>query len=314
MVERSETYCIQMDVAPLMNAPTSTLRSDQTYGVALVASAAIIWSFGGVIARFLQVTDSWTIILWRSAFAALFLLVFMLFRDGFKGTAKLLLGIGPPGIGVAACFAVASTAFVVALAHTTVANILLVQAAAPLIAAVLTWALFGERVPLNTWVAIAAVILGIAIMVSGSVSGHLSIVGDGLALAISFAVAIATVITRRHAHVRMTPAVLLAMIIACCVSALLSTPRMVAPTDVALLFAFGALNLGLGLSLFVTGARLIPAALGALVGAIEPVLGPLWVWLVHGEIPGARTLLGGALVIAALLAHLTYQWFTQQQR
>ena len=303
-----------MDVITQMSPPTSNVRSNQAHGVALVAGAAIVWSFGGVIARFLQVTDSWTIILWRSAFAAVFLLVYMLFRDGFKGTAKLLVGIGPPGIGVAACFAVASTSFVVALAHTTVANILLVQAGAPLIAAVLTWALFGERVPLNTWVAIAAVISGIAIMVSGSVSSRLSIVGDGLALAISFAVAIATVITRRHAHVRMTPAVFLAMVVACCASALISPPRMVAPADVALLFAFGALNLGLGLSLFVTGARLIPAALGALVGSIEPVLGPLWVWIVHDEIPGARTLLGGTLVIAALLAHLTYQWSAQQQQ
>jgi drug/metabolite transporter (DMT)-like permease len=89
---------------------------------------------------------------------------------------------------------------------------------------------------------------------------------------------------------------------------------LVAPSDLALLFAFGALNLGLGLSLFVTGARLIPAALGALVGSIEPVLGPLWVWLVHGEVPGGHTLVGGSLVIAALLAHLTYQWSEQKQR
>jgi drug/metabolite transporter (DMT)-like permease len=303
-----------MDVKPLMNTPTSNLRNDQTLGVALVAGAAIIWSFGGVIARFLQVTDSWTIVFWRSSFAAVFLLVFMLLRNGLRGTGTLLVSIGPPGIGVAACFAIASIAFVVALAHTTVANILLVQAAAPLIAAVITWALFGERVPLNTWVAIAAVMLGIVIMVSGSVSGRLSIVGDGLALAISFAVAIATVITRRHAHVRMMPAVFVAMVAACGVSVLLSSPRLVAPSDLALLFAFGALNLGLGLSLFVTGARLIPAALGALVGSIEPVLGPLWVWLVHGEVPGGHTLVGGSLVIAALLAHLTYQWSEQKQR
>lgn len=266
-----------------------------------------------MIARFLSVTDSWQIVFWRSAFAAAFLLVFMLLRDGPRGTLALLRQIGPAGLGVALCFTIASTSFVVALAHTTVANILLIQAASPLIAALMTWLLFGERVSASTWLAICAVIAGVAIMVSGSVSGSLSPVGDGLAVAISCAMAIATVITRRHAHVRMTPAVFLAMLLACAVSAVQSAPHLVGAADTALLFAFGALNLGLGLALFVTGARLIPAALGALVGAIEPVLGPLWVWLVHGETPGPRTLLGGALVIAALLAHLFMEWSKQQR-
>jgi drug/metabolite transporter (DMT)-like permease len=89
---------------------------------------------------------------------------------------------------------------------------------------------------------------------------------------------------------------------------------MVNQSDLALLFAFGALNLGLGLSLFVTGARLIPAALGALVGSIEPVLGPLWVWIVHGEIPSARTLIGGSVVLTALLVHLIFEWSRQTRR
>ncbi len=290
---------------------TPNTRAEIARGIMLVAGAAIVWSFGGVIARFLQVTDSWTIVFWRSAFAVAFLLAFMLLRDGIRGTGRLLASIEAAGIGVALCFSIASISFVVALAHTTVANILLIQAGAPLIAAALAWACFGERVSLSTWVAIAIVIVGIATMVSGSFSGHLSLVGDGLALAISFAVATATVITRRHAHVRMMPAVFVAMVIACCVSAWQSSPRLVSGTDFALLFAFGALNLGLGLSLFVTGARLVPAALGALVGSIEPVLGPLWVWLIHGETPGVRTLLGGSLVIAALLTYLVFQWSAQ---
>lgn len=296
-----------MDLLHSTSSQTSAARTDLARGIALVAGSAIVWSFGGVIARFLQVTDSWTIVFWRSVFATLFLLGFMLVRDGIKGTLALLSGIGLAGLGVALCFTVGSTSFVVALAHTTVANILLMQAGSPLIAALITWALYGERISASTWVAIAAVIAGIAVMVSGSFTGRLSLVGDGLALAISVSMAVAAVITRRHAHVRMTPAVFLAMVIAGCISATLATPQWVAPSDFALLFAFGALNLGLGLALFVTGARLIPAALGALVGAIEPVLGPLWVWLVHGETPGSRTLVGGALVISALLAHLLFE-------
>jgi len=296
-----------MDLPHHTSPPTAAARTDLARGIGLVAGSAIVWSFGGVIARFLSVTDSWTIVFWRSVFAAAFLLAFMLVRDGVKGTAALLSGIGPAGLGVALCFTLGSTSFVVALAHTTVANILLMQAASPLIAALITWALFGERISASTWVAIVAVIVGIAVMVSGSFTGRLSLVGDGLALAISVSMAVAAVITRRHAHVRMTPAVFLAMVIAGCVSAVMTLPQWVAPMDFALLFAFGALNLGLGLALFVTGARLIPAALAGLVGTIEPVLGPLWVWLVHDETPGTRTLVGGALVIAALLAHLLFE-------
>lgn len=286
-------------------------RTEIARGIALVAAAAIVWSFGGAIARSIHVADSWTVVFWRSAFAAAFLLAFMLVRDGPQGTARLLTSIGPAGLGVAACFAVASTSFVVALAHTTVANILVIQAASPMIAAILTWALFRERIAPSTWAAAVVVMAGIAIMVSGAVSAELSLLGDGLALAISFAMALATVITRRRSQVRMTPAVFLAMLIACAVSAAMSTPHLVGTRDFALLFAFGALNLGLGLALFVTGARLVPAALAALVGAVEPVLGPLWVWLIHGEVPAARTLLGGSIVIAALIAHLGLQWSRQ---
>lgn len=289
-------------------------RNDLARGILLVAGSAITWSFGGVVARFIEVPDSWAIVFWRSLFAAGFLLAFLLVRDGVKGTARLLAGIGLPGLGVAACFATASSSFVVALAHTTVANILLMQAGAPLIAALLTRILFGERITLGTWVAIAAVIAGIGVMVSDSFTGKFSALGDGLALVISFAFSSAIVITRRHAHVRMTPAVLLAMVIACCVAAAISPPPLVTPSDFGLLFVFGALNLGLGLSLFVTGARLIPAALGALVGTIEPVLGPIWVWAVHGETPALRTLIGGAMVITALLVHLMFEWLRQMRK
>ena len=77
--------------------------------------------------------------------------------------------------------------------------------------------------------------------------------------------------------------------------------------DMAVLISFGALNLGLGLSLFVVGARLIPASIAALIGTTEPVFGPFWVWIIHGEIPSLRTLIGGVIVIAALIFNSIYQ-------
>ena len=291
------------------SATTDHLR----LGLLLVAGSAVTWSFGGAIARFITVDDSWTVVFWRSAFAAAFLIAFMLLRDGPSGTLKLFRNMGLAGLGVATCFAVASTSFIVALAHTTVANILLMQAGVPLIAARLSGALFGERVTGPTWLAIGAVIAGVAIMVSASFTGNVSPVGDGLALLIAVMFSIATVITRRAATVRMTPAVCLGTLFACAVSAMLASGYAVSAGDLGWLFVFGAINLGMGLAMFATGARLVPAALAALVGTLEPVLGPVWVWLVHGEIPGSRTVIGGTIVFLALFTHLLTDWLRQRR-
>ena len=282
-------------------------------GVTLVALAAVCWSFGGAIAHFIQASDAWTVVFWRSTWATAFLLGFMLWRDGVSGTLALFLRMGLPGLAVAACFAIASTTFIVALQFTTVANVLLMQAGAPLIAALIAWALFRERASPATWLAIAAVICGIAIMVSESVTGAVSPIGDGLALTIAVCYAVAIVLTRRFAHVRMTPATCLATMIAGIVAATQASVFAVSGADMGWLVAFGALNLGLGLALFATGARLIPAAMAALLGTLEPVLGPVWVWLMHGETPSARTLIGGAVVFAALLVHIGVE-FRRQMR
>lgn len=291
-----------------------TPAADFRLGVLLVAGAAIAWSFGGTIARYIEAPDAWTVVFWRSLFASTFLLLFMLWRDGPEATVKMFRAMGWPGLGVACCFGIASSSFVVALQHTTVANILLIQAAAPLFAALLAWVVFRERVNLPTWIAIAAVICGVAIMVSASFSGQVSPLGDGLALVITVLFSAAIVITRHHPQVRMTPAVCLGTAMACAVAFFLSGPLAVSMPDFFWLFLFGAVNLGAGLAMFVTGARLVPAALAALVSTLEPVLGPVWVWLFHGEVPGTRTVIGGAIVFVALLIHILNDWRRQRER
>jgi len=298
------------NAAAIHRSPTADFR----LGVLMVAGSAVTWSFGGTIARFIHVADSWTVVFWRALFASTFLLLFMLWRDGPKATASMVRNMGLPGLGVAVCFGVASSCFVVALQYTTVANILLTQAAAPLFAGLLAWMVFGQRINAATWAAIAAVIGGVAIMVSTSFSGEVSPIGDGLALLICVMFSSAIVITRHHPEVRMMPAVCLGTAMACVAAFLLSGPLAVSVQDLGWLFLFGALNLGAGLAMFVTGARLVPAALAALVGTLEPVLGPLWVWLVHGEVPVARTIVGGAIVFLALFLHILNDWWRQRER
>ena len=288
-------------------------RREERAGYLLVFLSALMWSFGGTFARFIHADDSWTVVFWRSVWAAAFLLGFMAWRDGWRGTLKLFRDMGLPGLAVAICFAVASTCFVVALSYTTVANILLMQAGVPLLAALFAWALFRERVSVTTWVAIAAVIAGVAIMVSESLDGAVSPIGDGLALLIAVMFSIATVITRRFAHVRMTPATCLGTILAAAFAASQASTFAVSGHDMGFLFAFGVINLGLGLAFFATGARLIPAAIAALLGTFEPILGPIWVWLIHSEVPSGRTIVGGAVVVTALLVHIGLE-FKRQTR
>ncbi|TKT74144.1 DMT family transporter [Aquamicrobium sp. LC103] len=294
-------------------APAEVSSRDERIGFLLVFLSALFWSFGGAIERFIEVDDSWVVVFWRSFWAAAFLLGYMFWRDGVAGTVRLFANMGLPGVAVACCFATASTSFVVALGYTTVANILLMQAGAPLIAALLAFILFRERISTPTWVAIAAVIAGVAIMVSESFDGSVSPIGDGLALTIAFVFACATVITRRYAHVRMTPATCLGTMIAGSFAATQLSSFAVTGHDMGFLFAFGALNLGLGLAFFATGARMIPAAYAALISTFEPLLGPVWVWLVHSEIPSQRTMIGGAIVFAALLTHIGLE-FRRQMR
>lgn len=277
-------------------------------GILLVLASALVWSFGGAIARFIAEPDPWTVTFWRGLWAAAFLLGFMLLRDGPRGTRALILGMRLPALGVALGFCVASALFIVALGYTTVANIVLMLAGVPLIAALLARAFIGERIERPTWVAIAAVLAGMGIMVSeGLEAGGRAAIGSLLALAIAAGFAVATVITRAHREVRMVPAVWLGCAMSCGLGAVLADGFRVSAADHAWLFVFGALNLGLGMAFFVSGARRVPAALAALIGVAEPVLAPAWAWAFHGELVPARTFAGGAVVLAALVGHALWQ-------
>ncbi|SFI59044.1 EamA domain-containing membrane protein RarD [Phyllobacterium sp. CL33Tsu] len=297
---------------PVIGPDPVKSSAETAIGCLLVAGSAIAWGTGGAFARFLDVSDNWTVVFWRSVFAALFLLCFMLVRDGPRGTLRLFRHMGLAGVGVAICFAIASSCFIIALSYTTVANVLLLQAGVPLFAALISWVLFRERVSVATWIAIGTVMAGVAIMVSDSLDGEVSPIGDMLALLIAISFATATVITRRKAHLRMTPAVFLGVVIAASVASTMAGEFRVSAHDFGLLFALGAINLGLGLALFVSGARLIPSALAALIGTLEPVLGPVWVWLLHNEVPSPRTIIGGTIILVALLLHLGWEYRRQR--
>jgi len=138
--------------------------------------------------------------------------------------------------------------------------------------------------------------------VSGSPS-RAAIVGDLLAVVMATSFATATVIVRRHPEIQMAPAAMLGAALTALVALPLADPLQVSGRDLALLAFFGLGQFALGFLLFMKGARLLPAAETSLIGMLETVLGPIWVWLVLGERPGSAALAGGALILGALLAN-----------
>jgi drug/metabolite transporter (DMT)-like permease len=189
-----------------------------------------------------------------------------------------------------------------ALSRTSVANTLIIQSLSPFIAGLGGWLFLGERVRRRTWLAMSVALSGTVVMLWGS-PGAGSRLGDVLALVTATAFAGATVVVRWKRAVPMPAAAALAAALAAAMSFGPSTPSSAGALDLVLLAIFGSIQLGGGLLLFTAGARLIPVAEASLIGVLESVLGPIWVWLAVGEQPGAASLLGGAVILAALVFH-----------
>jgi drug/metabolite transporter (DMT)-like permease len=269
-------------------------------GFWLVTGAAILWSTGGLIARLVD-TDPWTTIFWRSLFCTTFLCAAVVIAQRGR-LAEVVRETGWPGVAMAACFAVASTTFIMSLSLTTVANTLVIQSLSPFIAGLGGWLCLGERVRYRTWAAMGVAAVGTAVMLWGS-TGAGSRVGDLLALVTATAFAAATVIVRWHRSVPMPAAAALAAALSALFALGPAAPSTAGARDLLLLALFGSGQLGVGLLLFTAGARFIPVAEASLIAVLESVLGPVWVWLAIGERPGTSSLIGGAIILLALVAH-----------
>lgn len=275
-------------------------RSRADRGQLAVALAAVVWSTAGVLQRQLSSVPVATQVGGRALFAAVTVAAYVVVAERGR-VVDACRSVGGAGLGFAASLAVASGAFIVALNHASVAQVLFIQAIAPVLAALLAFVLLGERVSARTAVAMAVALLGVGVIV-GSPGGG-SALGDGLSLLMSFGFAGSIVIARHRRDVSMAPAVVLAQLmlfVGAVPIALAAGVGLTAP-DVLWLVLFGAGQIGVGLILLTVGARLIPAAQVALISLLEVVLAPLWVWLADGERPSTPTVIGGAIVIAAVI-------------
>jgi drug/metabolite transporter (DMT)-like permease len=270
-------------------------------GQAYALGAALAWSTGGILQRQVAAGAADQIV-GRAIFAFFAVLAFVRLGEGVGLRAAFRSVCNVPGLLVAAGIAVASASFIVALNHTSVAHVLVIQAITPILAGLFAfWAL---REPLSpwTWVAMALAVIGIGVMV-GVPSGG-SVLGESMAFVSPLSFAVVIVIARRHRSVSMTPATALAqlMLVLCGLPFVHAGQLHVA--DVGWLALLGLGQQGFGLVFFTIGARLIPAAAMGLILLLESVLGVVWGWLGTSEGLNVPTVLGGLIVLGAVALKL----------
>jgi drug/metabolite transporter (DMT)-like permease len=271
-------------------------------GIVLVIAAAVAWSTAPLFTRLLHY-DSWTILFWRGLFGGGFIAAFLIVTQGRSGLRELT-GMRANGWLVPGLSTLAMVTFIPALQLTSVANVAIIIAAQPFAAAALAWIWFRERARLRTLLASLVALSGVAMIVSGA-GGGADVTGIGLACVMMFAVAAMTVAMRKHRETSMVAAAAISNFL----SSLVSIPfahsiASVSPIDLALLAIFGLLQVGLGLTLFALGSRLLPSGQASLIATLETPLMPFWVWLAFQEVPAFRALAGGALVMGAVIADI----------
>jgi drug/metabolite transporter (DMT)-like permease len=280
-----------------MTTATLERSRSQRRGQVFVALAAVAWSSAGVLQRQLTL-DTATQVQGRAVFAGAALLAFVALVEHGR-VLQAFRSIGLAGVAVALCVAIASGSFIAALNHTSVARVLFILAIAPMLAALLARVTLGEPITRRTVLAMGLALAGVTVMLGAPGEGDLA--GDVLAFVTALAFALMIVLTRWRHDVSMAPATCLAQVILIVAFAPFASPGEITSADVGWLAALGIGQIGLGFALLTVGARLIPAAQVGLITLLEVVLGPIWVWLALDERPSTLTLVGGAIVIAAIV-------------
>lgn len=272
--------------------------------ILLMIIAPTLWSIAGVFTRHLEAARSFEVTLWRSLFAGLLVAAVLAWQKGGAGTWRLLRAGGRIGIVSGLMWAVMFSCFMIALTKTTVANTLIVMSIAPLVTALLAWAILKQTIPHRTWIAIGAAFIGICGMFVQGLGGfggsHMQ--GMLIALAVPLAAAVNIIAMKRAGHgIDLIPAVLLGSVFSVLLMLPLAWPLQASAHDVLLLAILGVFQLGLPCMLMVVATRSLSAPEVSLLALLEVLLGPLWTWLGAGEVPATATLAGGAVVLAALV-------------
>jgi drug/metabolite transporter (DMT)-like permease len=286
-------------------------RSQRGPGIALVVAAAVAWSTAPFFTRLLPF-DSWTILFWRGLFGGGLIAAILVLLKGRAGLRELV-KIGKSGWLVASLSTLGMVTFIPALQLTSVSNVAIIIATGPFVAAAFAWIWLREALRWHTMLASLVALGGVAIIVGGTRASS-DILGIALACLMTVAIAAMTVTVRTHRNTPMVAAAALSNLLGSAVSIPFAQGiASVTAGDLMILAMFGFFQVALGLSLFMLGSRLLPSGQATLIATLETPLMPFWVWLVFQEVPSSRALVGGALVIGAVIADIIGDSRTREQ-
>jgi len=275
--------------------------SDYTKGLILTSVGVLVLTPDSLVIRLIEAPRP-TLIFWRGLLLSLSLTIFFLFKHR-ANTLGAIRQIGVPGLLCSICFCCSTILFVTSITLTAAANTLAIISLAPLFAAVLSHLLIGDTAPLRTWMTILVCFMGILSIFAGNL-GSGALLGDVCAVGAALFLASYFVIVRYARAVNMVPALILSGLMVAILASPFAYPFSISMRDFTLLLLLGCVILPLSFALMTLGPRYLPAPEVGLILLLETVLGPVWVWLGLGEVPGLATVIGGIVVVTALVIHL----------
>ena len=268
-------------------------------GILLVLTGTLLWSLAGFYARLIDHLDLWTMLCGRAFFGGLCISVWAVV-EWRRGTLGPRLGLGPSAPYIIALSATAISSYVAAIKSTTVADVLVIYATLPFVAAGLAFLITGERASRRTIIAAGAALFGVVIMVAGGLGGG-RLLGLGLSMLMTLTFGLMVVLQRRRPGMSMTSINAIAAFAASAFALHFSPLPPLGAFDIVILFLFGLTTICLAFVTFMEGAKHLPAAEAGLIGMLDVVIGPLWVFLGFGENPGLPAIVGGAIVLSAVI-------------
>ena len=270
-------------------------------GAAIVLASGVIFSFGPLTFRAIEAATDWQFLAYRGGSVGVVALIGLLIRYRGK-TAEIVLYAGPRIWLAGALIGSAFGLFILSIARISVATILLLQTAAPFVAALVGRLVLGEPVRRATWAVMAVAVVGVSIMISGNLEGTDKLgllLGSGIPLVLGVYSVLVRSAPRTDPMVPVVIAGALAGSVAAFVA--LTGPGLDLSTrDMGLAFISGGVLIGIGLPMYNFGHRFVPAAEVTLLLMTEVVLAPIWVWIWPGETPTTSTLIGGAVLLLAV--------------
>ncbi len=268
-------------------------------GPFLVFLGACSLSFGGLIVKSFEGATLWQILFWRSLFFIFIVTIFLLLT--YK--TKILCAFkqsGLPGLIGGIVLSSGFCGYVFAMYNTTVANTNFIIQTQILFLAIFGYIFLKEKISKITLISIFLAIAGVILMIGSSLSpGEMT--GNLAAFIMPISFAILILIIRKYPHVDMIPLQLIAGIVAMIVGYLIAGKINISYHDIFLGFLAGFFQLGFGFIFITIGARNTPSAVVGIIMITEAVLGPLWAWMFANENPPITVLIGGCIIIFAVL-------------